>query len=111
MSHQNPDHDDFIYSEEFLHHLMRRQLRLSIACAAAFLILLFGLPLANYFAPDLMAQRVGGFTLTWLILGVLFFPFVWAIAGIFITRSMALEETEVLLAAEGNAKQNGNGNA
>ena len=105
MSHQNPDHDDFIHSEEFLHHLMRRQLRLSIACAAAFLILLFGLPLANYFAPELMALRVGGFTLTWLILGVLFFPFVWIIARIFITRSMALEEAEVLLAAEGNAKR------
>jgi len=105
MSHQNPDHDDFIHSEEFLHHLMRRQLRLSIACAAAFLILLFGLPLANYFAPELMALRVGGFTLTWLILGVLFFPFVWVIARIFITRSMALEEAEVLLAAEGNAKR------
>ena len=84
---------------------MRRQLRLSIACAAAFLILLFGLPLANYFAPELMALRVGGFTLTWLILGVLFFPFVWIIARIFITRSMALEEAEVLLAAEGNAKR------
>jgi hypothetical protein len=27
MAHQNPDHDDFIHSEEFLHHLMRRQLR------------------------------------------------------------------------------------
>jgi uncharacterized membrane protein (DUF485 family) len=84
---------------------MRRQLRLSIACAAAFLILLFGLPVANYIAPDFMAQRVGGFTLTWLILGVLFFPFVWIIARIFITRSMALEEAEVLLAAEGNEKR------
>lgn len=84
---------------------MRRQLRLSVACAAAFLILLFGLPLANYFVPDIMAQRVGGFTLTWLILGVLFFPFVWIIARIFITRSMALEEAEVQLAAEGNEKR------
>ncbi len=110
MSQQNPDQDDFIHSEEFLHHLMRRQLRLSIACAAAFLVLLFGLPLANYYAPDFMARRVGGFTLTWLILGVLFFPFVWAIAGIFISRSMALEETEVLLAADGNAKRNGRTN-
>ncbi|MDP4793438.1 MAG: DUF485 domain-containing protein [Verrucomicrobiales bacterium] len=105
MAHQNPDHDDFIHSEEFLHHLMRRQLRLSVACAADFLILLFGLPLANYFVPDIMAQRVGGFTLTWLILGVLFFPFVWIIARIFITRSMALEEAEVQLAAEGNEKR------
>ncbi len=105
MSHQHPAHDDYIHSEEFLHHLMRRQLRLSIACAAAFLILLLGLPLANYFAPDFMGQRVGGFTLTWLILGVLFFPFVWVIARIFITRSMALEEAELTHAAAGNEKR------
>ena len=83
-----------IHSEEFLHRLMRRQLRLSIACAATFVIVLLGLPLANYFLPELMAKRVGGFTLTWLILGVLFFPFVWAIAYFFIKRSIALEEEE-----------------
>jgi len=83
-----------IHSEEFLHRLMRRQLRLSIACAATFVVVLLGLPLANYFWPELMSKRVGGFTLTWLILGVLFFPFVWAIAYYFIKRSIALEEEE-----------------
>jgi uncharacterized membrane protein (DUF485 family) len=105
MSDHTPDHDDFIHSEEFLHGLMRRQLRLSIACAAAFLLLLFGLPVMNYCFPDFMGQRVGGFTLTWLILGVLFFPFVWIIARIFITRSMNLEDTEVENAAIGNQKR------
>lgn len=84
-----------IHSEEFLQMLMRRQLRLSISCAVAFLLLLLGLPLLNYYAPDLMAQRVGGFTLTWLILGVLVFPFVWVIAFVFIRRSMQLERAEV----------------
>jgi hypothetical protein len=52
-----------------------------------------------------MGQRVGGFTLTWLVLGVLFFPFVWIIARIFITRSMALEEAEVVRAEEGNKQR------
>ena len=85
-----------LHSEEFLHLLMRRQLRLSIACAAAFLIALLGLPLLNYFFPDVMAVRVCGFTLTWFILGVLFFPFVWVIAYVFIKRSIALEEAEVV---------------
>ncbi len=74
---------------------MRRQLQLSVACAAAFLILLIGLPLANYFAPALMATRVAGFTLSWLVLGVLFFPFVWVISYIFIHRSITLENDEV----------------
>jgi uncharacterized membrane protein (DUF485 family) len=74
---------------------MRRQLKLSIACALTFLIALLGLPLANYFLPELMATRVFGFTLTWLVLGVLFFPFVWIISYVFIRRSIALEKAEV----------------
>lgn len=74
--------------------LMRRQLRLSIACLAAFLSVLLSLPIFNYLAPELMGRRVFGFTLTWLILGVGFFPAVWAIAWIFVRRSIALEEQE-----------------
>ncbi|HEX2860495.1 MAG TPA: DUF485 domain-containing protein [Lacunisphaera sp.] len=87
--------EDRVHSEEFLHTLMRRQLKLSIACAATFLVALVGLPLLNYFAPTLMATRVAGFTLSWLILGVLFFPFVWIISWRFIKRSIALEQDEV----------------
>ena len=59
------------------------------------------MPLANYFAPELMARRVFGFTLTWFILGVLFFPFVWIISYVFIKRSIALEEDEVAQARGG----------
>ena len=84
-----------IHSEEFLHLLMRRQLKLSIACALSFLVALLGLPLINYFCPELMATRVFGFTLTWFVLGIALFPFVWAIAYFFIRRSIALEEAEV----------------
>jgi uncharacterized membrane protein (DUF485 family) len=75
---------------------MRRQLRLSIACTLAFFVMLLGLPLANYFLPELMRTRVlGGFTLTWFLLGIGFFPAVWLISFIFIRRSIALEEEEV----------------
>ena len=86
---------DRMHSEEFLHSLMRRQLQLSIACAATFMLALLGLPLLNYFAPELMAKRILGFTLSWFILGVLFFPFVWVISWLFIRRSIALEEADV----------------
>ena len=86
---------DDLHSEAFLKRLMRGQLRLSTACAAAFAVALLGLPLANYFWPELMARRVFGFTLSWFILGVLFFPFVWTISWIFIKRSIALEDDEV----------------
>ena len=49
-------------------------------------------------------RRVGGFTLSWLVLGVLFFPYVWIIARWFITRSMALEAAEIRLAEVGNKR-------
>jgi uncharacterized membrane protein (DUF485 family) len=94
MKHPAPEPPD-IHSESFLHSLMARQLKLSIACALTFLLALLGLPLLNYYAPELMATRFGGFTLTWLVLGVLFFPFVWVIAFVFIRRSIALENSEV----------------
>lgn len=97
-STQTPERQDSakldIHSEPFLHRLMRRQLRLSTTCAATFAVVLLGLPLANYFLPELMSTRVAGFTLSWFILGVLFFPFVWAIAFYFIKRSIALEDEE-----------------
>ena len=94
MQKPTPEKPD-IHSEEFLHSLMRKQLKLSIVCALAFLVVLLGLPLANYFAPELMATRVFGFTLTWFVLGIGFFPVVWVIAFYFIRRSIALEEEEV----------------
>lgn len=104
MSAQQPKKHD-MHSEEFLHSLMRKQLKLSIGCALAFLVVLFGLPLANYFWPELMATRVfGGFTLTWFLLGIGFFPAVWLIAHFFIKRSIALEAEEV---AEVVAGKNG----
>src|SRR5438309_1029076 len=83
-----------MHSEEFLRALMWRQLKVSVTCAVAFLIALLGLPLANYFFPDFMATRLFGFTLSWLVLGILFFPMVWVIAYLFIKRSIALEEAE-----------------
>ncbi len=87
-------------SEDFLRVLMRRQLRLSVICALAFLGVLLGLPLANYLWPEQMATRLfGGFTLTWFLLGIGFFPAVWAISYFFIRHSLALE-MEMTAAAE-----------
>lgn len=93
---------DVIHSDAFLARLMRDQLKLSIACALCFAIALIALPLLNYYQPALMATRVWGFTLTWLILGVLFFPFVWIISYVFIKRSIALEDAEAKAAKDGS---------
>ncbi len=98
-------HDDAVHSEAFLHTLMRRQLKLSILCAAAFLVMLLGVPLANYFAPQLMATRVAGFTLSWLLVGVLSFPAVWIISFYFIRKSIWLENDEVEQIKQGRTEQ------
>jgi uncharacterized membrane protein (DUF485 family) len=105
MPPPTPGHDDVVHSEGFLRALMRRQLSLSISCAIAFLVALVGMPLLNYYAPGLMATRVGGFTLSWLVLGVLFFPFVWVISYLFIKRSIALEEDEVAQVQSGKERR------
>ena len=105
MNTPHPVSPPDIHSESFLHSLMRRQLKLSIACAGTFLVALLGMPLINYFFPEAMAVRVFGFTLTWLVLGVLFFPFVWVIAWVFIRRSIALEEAEVAEVSREGAKE------
>ncbi len=104
MTTPKPDKFD-MHSEEFLHSLMRKQLKLSIACALAFLLVLLGLPLANYFWPELMATRIFGFTLTWFLLGIGFFPAVWCISFYFIRRSIALEEEEVAEVSREGAKE------
>jgi uncharacterized membrane protein (DUF485 family) len=101
----NPPPKLDMHSEEFLHSLMRKQLKLSIACALAFLVVLLGLPLANYLWPELMATRVFGFTLTWFLLGIGFFPAVWCISLYFIRRSIALEEEEVAEVSREGAKE------
>ena len=103
MSESSPT-PEAIHSDAFLARLMRDQLKLSIACALCFAVALVALPLLNYYQPAFMAQRVFGFTLTWLILGVLFFPFVWIISFVFIKRSIALEDAEAKAAQDGLTK-------
>lgn len=76
---------------EVLRRVMRRQAGLSLRVAATFIFLLLLLPLANLYLPDLMATKIGGFTLTWLILAVLFYPITWALSAFFVRKSEELE--------------------
>lgn len=81
--------------KELLRSVMRRQAGLSLQVAAIFLGIVFFLPLINLYLPALAATNVGGFSLTWLILGVLFYPITWGLSHYFIQRSNALEEAIV----------------
>lgn len=53
--------------------------------------ILFGLPLFNYLLPEIANMRVFGFTLTWLVLGVLFYPLTWVLSWWFIRESEKIE--------------------
>ncbi len=73
------------------HHVMKRQAALSIRVSAVFLVILFGLPLVNLYAPSLASKSVLGFTATWLFLAVLFYPVTWALSWFFIRESDRIE--------------------
>jgi uncharacterized membrane protein (DUF485 family) len=71
--------------------VMRKQLTLSIRVALLFFVLLFGLPLVNWLLPEFANSGAGGFTLTWLFLGILFYPLTWLLSGYFIRASDRIE--------------------
>ena len=78
--------------ERLAHAVMRRQSLLSLRVAMVFIIVIFGVPLFNHFLPELAATPILGFTVTWLFLGVLFFPLACFLAGYFIRESNRIEE-------------------
>ncbi len=73
------------------HRVMRRQAGLSLRVAAVFAVLLLGLPLVNFYMPDLANFSVGGFTATWLFLGVLFYPITVGLSFYFVKKSDQIE--------------------
>ena len=68
------------YGEILLQDLIRRQLTLSVSVAAVFLVVLLGLPLMNILFPELMGVPVLGLPMAWLVLALLLYPFLWALA-------------------------------
>ena len=75
--------------------LMKRQVKLSLAVGAVFVTLLVGLPLLNQMSAATMATRVGPFTVTWLILAILFYPLTWGLSWWFVKGSEDIEEAIV----------------
>ncbi len=72
--------------------MMRRQGALSLRVAAVFTVLLLGLPLVNYFLPNLANTTVFGFSATWLFLGILFYPITVLLSLYFVKHSDRLEQ-------------------
>ncbi|CAN5581923.1 hypothetical protein BH11ARM2_BH11ARM2_21210 [soil metagenome] len=88
-------------TRDLVRRIMRRQAALSLRIAAVFVAILIVLPLLNLFAPALMATRIGGFSLTWLFLGVLFYPVTWALSAWFVKDSDRIESD--IVREEGSA--------
>ncbi len=72
-------------------YMMRRQGALSVRVAAVFVVLLLGLPLANLYSPGLASMSVLGFPLTWLFLGILFYPITVLLSIYFVRHSDRIE--------------------
>ena len=77
--------------------LMRQQAGLGFRVAAAFLILILGMPLLNAFAPEFTQQQVMGFPLYWFVLGLAFYPISWALSVYFVKASEKLEHEEAAM--------------
>ncbi|RYG21094.1 DUF485 domain-containing protein [bacterium] len=71
--------------------IMRRQAALGLRVATVFVLILVGLPLLNLYLPDLMGTHIGGFSLTWLFLAVLFYPVTWVLSWWFVKGSDRIE--------------------
>lgn len=71
---------------------MKKQLRLSLTIAVCFIVVLIGLPLFNLYMPDLAKTNIGGFSLTWLVLGLLFYPLTWILSTWFVKGSETIEQ-------------------
>ncbi|MBI5231894.1 MAG: DUF485 domain-containing protein [Coriobacteriales bacterium] len=82
-----------LHSEEFLHAIMQKQLRLSAGIASVFIIIIAVVPILNLFLPDVMnAQFAFGLTLTWFVLGLAIFPVLIALAMVYVRQSNAFED-------------------
>lgn len=71
--------------------VMRRQIALSLRVAGIFILLLIGLPLLNFYRPDIANRPTQGFTLSWLFLGILFYPITWILSVYFVRQSDRIE--------------------
>lgn len=77
--------------EKLLQVVMRRQAALSLRVAAVFLVPLLALPWINQSQAAFMNSRLFGFSVSWLILGICFFPLTWILSAYFVKKSDGIE--------------------
>lgn len=80
------------YGAVFLDDLIKRQRALSLSVAITFLIIIFSIPLLNFFLRSLTAFQIFGFEISWLFLGILVYPMIWGLAFYFVSTADKYED-------------------
>ncbi len=78
--------------EVLVQGLIRAQLSVAMRLSAVVAVLLGGLPLLFAVAPDLSEIEVLGMRLPWLLLGVLAYPFLYAVAWVHVRQAERNEQ-------------------
>lgn len=78
--------------EVLVRGLVRAQLSLALRLSAVVAVLLGGLPLLFAAAPGLADVEVLGFRLPWLLLGILAYPFLFAVAWVYVRQAERNEQ-------------------
>lgn len=84
----------------YMESLLREQLRLALRILALLAITVGMLPLAFHLFPGLGDVRVGPLPLSWLLLGVLVYPWLIVLGWLYIRRSEANERDFAALVEE-----------
>ena len=84
----------------YMQSLLREQLRLALGILALLAVTVGLLPLAFHLLPGLAEIRVGPLPLSWLLLGVLVYPWLITLGWIYVRRSEANERDFAALVEE-----------
>ena len=84
----------------YMASLLREQLRLALVVLGALALTLGSLPALFHFFPALAAARVAGMPLSWLVLGVLAYPWLFALGWFYVRRAEATERDFIDLVNE-----------
>lgn len=77
--------------EVFMRSLLREQLRLALLVLLTLGLSLGSLPLAFHLAPGLTSVRLAGVPLSWLLLTVLAYPWLFLLGWLYVRRAEANE--------------------
>lgn len=105
VSRQHGDHTDTIESVDLV---FRAQRKLSFSYGGVFFAVTLGIPALTVLVEDWYATPImGGMTLNWLVVSILYFVFLWVMAWTYAKQADKLDDRLMGMADELDAKANG----